>query len=356
MQTATTCPTCGGTGQSISSKPANADAQGMILEDETVSIKIPAGVVNEMQLKVSGKGNDAPGNGIPGDVNGPALSASFNYPSSVAADTLNNLFVADVITNTIRKINLTTATVSTYVGASGQQGAVDGNGIAAKFKMPTGIAYNRSGRNLWVGDNGNHTVRRVTAISTTTLTLSISGGSAICAGAPASFTISPAGLYNYTILENGQTLGTSANGNVTVNGLTQGNHTLTAIAFDASGATASSNTLNVTVYPSFSPTITSSAGTAICDGASLTLTATTGTAYSWSNGSTAQSIVVNTAGSFTVSVTNSNGCVGSSAPISITVQAAPVATITASFDNTSSFAVTHNFNSKNKWIKQIFCI
>ncbi len=68
MQTATTCPTCGGSGQSISSKPANADAQGMVLEDETVSIKIPAGVVNEMQLKVSGKGNDAPGNGIPGDL------------------------------------------------------------------------------------------------------------------------------------------------------------------------------------------------------------------------------------------------------------------------------------------------
>jgi molecular chaperone DnaJ len=68
MQTATTCPTCGGAGQSISSKPANADAQGMILEDETVSIKIPAGVVNDMQLKVSGKGNDAPGNGVPGDL------------------------------------------------------------------------------------------------------------------------------------------------------------------------------------------------------------------------------------------------------------------------------------------------
>ena len=68
MQTATTCSSCSGSGQTISSKPANADAQGMILEDETVSIKIPAGVVNEMQLKVSGKGNDAPGNGIPGDL------------------------------------------------------------------------------------------------------------------------------------------------------------------------------------------------------------------------------------------------------------------------------------------------
>ncbi|MEC4003960.1 molecular chaperone DnaJ [Flavobacterium sp. SUN052] len=68
MQSASTCPTCGGAGQSIESKPANADAQGMILEDETVSIKIPAGVVDGMQLKVSSKGNDAPGNGIAGDL------------------------------------------------------------------------------------------------------------------------------------------------------------------------------------------------------------------------------------------------------------------------------------------------
>ena len=68
MQTASTCPTCGGAGQMIESKPNDADSQGMILEDETVSVKIPAGVVDGMQLKVSSKGNDAPGNGIPGDL------------------------------------------------------------------------------------------------------------------------------------------------------------------------------------------------------------------------------------------------------------------------------------------------
>lgn len=68
MQSATTCTTCGGSGQTIESKPNNADAYGMISEDETVSIKIPAGVVDGMQLKVSNKGNDAPGNGIPGDL------------------------------------------------------------------------------------------------------------------------------------------------------------------------------------------------------------------------------------------------------------------------------------------------
>jgi len=68
MQSASTCPTCNGSGQILDKKPANADNQGMIVEDETVSIKIPAGVVDGMQLKVSGKGNDAPGNSIPGDL------------------------------------------------------------------------------------------------------------------------------------------------------------------------------------------------------------------------------------------------------------------------------------------------
>lgn len=68
MQSASTCPTCGGSGQILDKKPAEADSQGMILEDETVSIKIPAGVVDGMQLKVSNKGNDAPGNSVPGDL------------------------------------------------------------------------------------------------------------------------------------------------------------------------------------------------------------------------------------------------------------------------------------------------
>ncbi len=68
MQTATTCTTCGGAGQSIDKKPAGADAQGLKVEEETVSIKIPPGVEDGMQLKVSGKGNDAPGNGIAGDL------------------------------------------------------------------------------------------------------------------------------------------------------------------------------------------------------------------------------------------------------------------------------------------------
>jgi len=68
MQTATTCTTCGGVGEVIDKRPSGADAQGMVASEETVSIKIPPGVEEGMQLKVTGKGNGAPGNGIPGDL------------------------------------------------------------------------------------------------------------------------------------------------------------------------------------------------------------------------------------------------------------------------------------------------
>ena len=68
MQTAATCSTCSGIGQLIDSKPKDADAQGMVVQEDTVSIQIPAGVEDGMQLKVGGKGNDAPGNGVPGDL------------------------------------------------------------------------------------------------------------------------------------------------------------------------------------------------------------------------------------------------------------------------------------------------
>ncbi|WP_370391467.1 molecular chaperone DnaJ [uncultured Winogradskyella sp.] len=68
MQTASPCQTCGGAGQTIDKRPDGADANGLIVSEETVSVKIPAGVVDGMQLKVTGKGNDAPGNGIAGDL------------------------------------------------------------------------------------------------------------------------------------------------------------------------------------------------------------------------------------------------------------------------------------------------
>ena len=68
MQTASTCSACGGSGQSLVNRPPGSDANGLIAKEELVSVNIPAGVEDGMQLKISGKGNDAPGNGISGDL------------------------------------------------------------------------------------------------------------------------------------------------------------------------------------------------------------------------------------------------------------------------------------------------
>ncbi len=68
MQTQSVCPHCGGSGQVIKDKCTDCNGEGIVKEEEIISINIPAGVSDGMQLSLSGKGNAAPHNGIPGDL------------------------------------------------------------------------------------------------------------------------------------------------------------------------------------------------------------------------------------------------------------------------------------------------
>lgn len=68
MVSASTCPTCNGAGQSIEKRPPGVDSSGLISKEDLISVKIPSGVSDGMQLSMSGKGNDAPGGGVPGDL------------------------------------------------------------------------------------------------------------------------------------------------------------------------------------------------------------------------------------------------------------------------------------------------
>ena len=68
MQTQSTCPTCGGEGHVITNKCTHCGGDGIVMGEETVSVKIPAGVAEGMQLSMSGKGNAGKHNGIPGDL------------------------------------------------------------------------------------------------------------------------------------------------------------------------------------------------------------------------------------------------------------------------------------------------
>jgi molecular chaperone DnaJ len=68
MQTSSTCPSCGGEGQIISDKCKTCFGDGIIKAEDAISIKIPAGVADGMQLSVTGRGNAAARGGIPGDL------------------------------------------------------------------------------------------------------------------------------------------------------------------------------------------------------------------------------------------------------------------------------------------------
>lgn len=68
MQTITTCPTCNGEGQTITNKCKSCSGSGIQQGEEIISINIPPGVAEGMQLTVSGKGNAAERGGIPGDL------------------------------------------------------------------------------------------------------------------------------------------------------------------------------------------------------------------------------------------------------------------------------------------------
>ncbi|MBI2730040.1 MAG: molecular chaperone DnaJ [Sphingobacteriales bacterium] len=68
MQTVTTCPTCNGEGTTIANKCTHCKGEGRIYGEETVTIDIPAGVQEGMQLSVGGKGNAGERGGTAGDL------------------------------------------------------------------------------------------------------------------------------------------------------------------------------------------------------------------------------------------------------------------------------------------------
>lgn len=68
MQTRTTCPTCGGEGHIIKNKCKECGGEGIVYGEEIVTVKIPKGVAEGMQLSMSGKGNAGKHNGVPGDL------------------------------------------------------------------------------------------------------------------------------------------------------------------------------------------------------------------------------------------------------------------------------------------------
>jgi sugar lactone lactonase YvrE len=118
--------------------------------------------LDELVRKISPSGvvTTVAGSGYVGSADGPGATATFNNPIGIAVDDAGNLYIAENSNNKIRKVD-PSGMVSTIAGnQDNSEGFADGLGSSAGFRYPFGIVCDRNG-NLIVSDAGNNKVRKI---------------------------------------------------------------------------------------------------------------------------------------------------------------------------------------------------
>jgi streptogramin lyase len=128
-----------------------ADAAGNIYVADAANHRI-------RKIDVGGNVTTYAGSGTRGLQNGVAASAQFNFPSSVCADAVGNIYVADRENQCIRKIDVG-GNVTTYAGSS-TQGFQNGAAASAQFNSPRGVCADAVG-NIYVADQDNQCIRKI---------------------------------------------------------------------------------------------------------------------------------------------------------------------------------------------------
>lgn len=252
--------------------------------------------------------------------------------------TINNFPSVSINPTSATICNGTSATL-TASGASTYSWSNGGSGTSISVSTPG--TYTVTGTDV-NGCQGTAAQSATVTLVNPTISLSPSGTVNICPGN--SVTISAPAGSNY-VWSNGAT-GVSS---ITVSAA--GTYTVTmTTAAGCTNIVSSATTVVVNSTPT--PGVTPAGPQSICAGGSVTLTADPGNGYLWSNGATTQSIVVTSAGSYTVTVTYPGGCTGASAATVVTVNAAPTASITPSGPTTfcAGGNVNLSANAATSWL------
>jgi large repetitive protein len=284
--------------------------------------------------------------------NFPALNCStltsIQYPNSNCS--YGNL--TDIINDPIYPFFQSTCTIAPpTITAGGPTTFCAGGSVTLTSSSGTSYLWSNgaTSRSINVTSSGSYTVKvansggcqstsaptivTVNALPATP-TITASGPTTFCTGGNVTLTSSPGTSYLWSNGANTSSITVTAAGGYTVR-VTNGSGCQSI----ASVATI----ITVNSLPS-TPTITASGPRTFCSGGSVTLTSSAGSTYLWSSGETSQAINVTSSGSYTVRVTNSNGCQSASSAVAVvTVNALPgIPTITAS--GPTSFCVGGSVN------------
>jgi hypothetical protein len=125
--------------------------------------------------------------GSQGSADGTGNAARFHFPLGVAVDSTGNVYVPDQGNHTIRQVT-PMGVVTTLAGSAGSPGSADGKGSTARFNSPSGVALDSAG-NIYVADRNNETIRKITPAGIVTTLAGLAGvdGSADGTGAAARF-------------------------------------------------------------------------------------------------------------------------------------------------------------------------
>ncbi|MBI5234886.1 MAG: hypothetical protein HY886_01360 [Deltaproteobacteria bacterium] len=168
--------------------------------------------------------------GSTGSADGTGSAARFNNPYGITTDG-TNLYVADTLNRTIRKIVISTGVVTTLAGTAGSTGSADGTGSAARFNRPYGITTD--GTNLYVADTYNYTIRKIvisTAVVTTLAGTAGSSGSTDGTGSVARF------YYPQGITTDGTNLYVADTYNMTIRKIVASTAVVTTLAGSSPGS------------------------------------------------------------------------------------------------------------------------